>query len=333
MPDARSDTGFGETGSSDTGSSDTGLSDTGLSDTGLSDTVRWDVAEAVATIVLNRPRAHNALTAEMKTALLAALREAAASPEVRAVLITGAGPAFCAGQDLREHAGLLAARQASAAAGQGSAAAGQGSAAAGQGSAAAGQGSAAAGQPAGAAMDTVRQHYNPIVLAIRSMPKPVIAAVNGVAAGAGASLALACDLRIAARGASFLMAFARVGLAADTGASWTLQRLVGAGRAAELLLLAEPLPASRALDLGLVSQVVEDADLPAVASALAARLAMGPTAAYAGIKAELDYAAGHDLAAALEKEAEVQSALGGTADHWAATAAFAQKQRPTFQGR
>jgi 2-(1,2-epoxy-1,2-dihydrophenyl)acetyl-CoA isomerase len=265
-------------------------------DTG-SDTVRWDLTEAVGTILLNRPRAHNALTAEMKTALLAALRQAAASPEVRAVLITGAGPAFCAGQDLREHAELLTAAQ------------------------------------DGAAMDTVREHYNPIVLAIRSMPKPVIAAVNGVAAGAGASLALACDLRIAARGASFLMAFARVGLAADTGASWTLQRLVGAGRAAELLLLAEPLAANRALELGLVGQVVDDADLPAAASALAARLAMGPTAAYAGIKAELDYAAGHDLAAALEQEAEVQAALGRTADHLAATAAFAQKQRPTFQGR
>lgn len=277
-------------------------SDTVQSDTVQSDTVRWDLTEAVGTILLNRPRAHNALTAEMKTALLAALRQAAASPEVRAVLITGAGPAFCAGQDLREHAELLAGAQPGAA------------------------------RP-GAAMNTVREHYNPIVLAIRSMPKPVIAAVNGVAAGAGASLALACDLRIAARGASFLMAFARVGLAADTGASWTLQRLVGAGRAAELLLLAEPLAAARALELGLVSQVVDDAELPAAASALAARLALGPTAAYAGIKAELDYAAGHDLAAALEQEAEVQAALGRTADHVAATAAFAQKQRPTFQGR
>jgi 2-(1,2-epoxy-1,2-dihydrophenyl)acetyl-CoA isomerase len=277
-----------------------------------SDTVRWGLTEAVATIMLNRPRAHNSLTAEMKRALLAALRRAADSPEVRAVLITGAGPAFCAGQDLREHAELLAAAQADAAV--------------------AGAG-AAAGPPEGSAMDTVRQHFNPIVLAIRSMPKPVIAGVNGVAAGAGASLALACDLRIAARSASFLMAFARVGLAADTGASWTLQRLVGAGRAAELLLLAEPVAANRALDLGLVSQVVDDADLPAAASALAARLAMGPTAAYAGIKAELDFAAGHDLAAALEQEAEVQSALGRTADHQAATAAFAQKQRPTFQGR
>ena len=282
--------------------SDAVQSDTVQSGTVQSDTVRWDLTEAVGTILLNRPQAHNALTAEMKTALLAALRQAASSPEVRAVLITGAGPAFCAGQDLREHAEVLTAAQTGPA-------------------------------QTGAAMDTVREHYNPIVLAIRSMPKPVIAAVNGVAAGAGASLALACDLRVAARGASFLMAFARVGLAADTGASWTLQRLVGAGRAAELLLLAEPLAANRALELGLVTQVVDDADLPAAASALAARLAIGPTAAYAGIKAELDYAAGHDLAAALEQEAEVQAALGRTADHLAATAAFAQKQRPTFQGR
>jgi 2-(1,2-epoxy-1,2-dihydrophenyl)acetyl-CoA isomerase len=266
----------------------------------VAEPVRWDLAGAVATITLNRPQAHNALTAEMKTALLGALREAAASPQVRAVLITGAGRAFCAGQDLREHAQLLE----------------------------------AAGTGTGpGATDTVREHYNPIVLTIAAMPKPVIAAVNGVAAGAGASLAFACDLRIAARGASFLMAFARVGLAADTGASWTVQRLAGAGRAAELMLLAEPLPADRALDFGLVNSVVEDADLPTAASALAARLAAGPTAAYAGIKEQLAFAAGHDLAASLEKEAEVQEALGRTADHQAATLAFTQKQQPTYQGR
>ncbi len=185
----------------------------------------------------------------------------------------------------------------------------------------------------GAALDTVREHYNPLVLAIRSMPKPVIAAVNGVAAGAGAGLAFACDIRIAARGASFLMAFARVGLAADTGVSWTLPRLAGAGRAAELLMLAEPIRAPRALELGLVSQVVEDADLPVTAGALAARLAAGPTAAYAGIKEQLNYAAEHGLAEALEKEAEVQGALGRTADHQAATLAFTRKQEPRFLGR
>jgi 2-(1,2-epoxy-1,2-dihydrophenyl)acetyl-CoA isomerase len=262
----------------------------------VTDSVRSDLDGAVAVITLNRPAARNALTAEMKTALLGALRQAGDSPEARAVLITGAGPGFCAGQDLREHAERLEGE-------------------------------------AGEATDTVREHYNPIVLAIRSMPKPVIAAVNGVAAGAGAGLAFACDLRIAARQASFLMAFARVGLAADTGVSWTLQRLAGAGPATELLMLAEPITASRALELGLVSSVVEDADLPAAAHALATRLAAGPTAAYAGIKAQLDYAASSGLAEALEKEAEVQTALGRSEDHRAATLAFARKQTPTFQGR
>ncbi|MGH3067720.1 MAG: enoyl-CoA hydratase-related protein [Streptosporangiaceae bacterium] len=263
----------------------------------MTDSVRWDLDGAVATITLNRPQARNALTAELKTALLGALRQAASSPQVRAVLITGAGQAFCAGQDLREHAELLEAD----------------------------------GRPA--PLDTVREHYNPLVLAIRSMPKPVIAAVNGVAAGAGAGLAFACDFRIAAQGASFLMAFARVGLAADTGVSWTLPRLAGTGRAAELLMLAEPIRAPRALELGLVNQVVEDADLPSVAGALAARLAAGPTAAYAGIKEQLSYAAGHGLAEALDKEAEVQTALGRTADHRAATLAFTRKQEPRFLGR
>jgi 2-(1,2-epoxy-1,2-dihydrophenyl)acetyl-CoA isomerase len=339
----------------------------------VTDSVRWDLDGAVATITLNRPQARNALTAELKTELLRALRQAGSSPEVRAVLITGAGQAFCAGQDLREHAELLEAagsRDGSApAAGDtpagvssagarpagppahgappaGAPPAGAPAAQAPLGGASAvgpapagGQLPAgnplAAGRPSGppAALDTVREHYNPLVLAIRSMPKPVIAAVNGVAAGAGAGLAFACDIRIAARGASFLMAFARVGLAADTGVSWTLPRLAGAGRAAELLMLAEPIRAPLALELGLVSQVVEDQDLPATAGALAARLAAGPTAAYAGIKEQLSYAAGHGLAEALEKEAEVQDALGRTADHQAATLAFTRKQEPRFLGR
>ena len=339
----------------------------------MTDSVRWDLDGAVATITLNRPQARNALTAELKTELLRAVRQAGSSPEVRAVLITGAGQAFCAGQDLREHAELLEAagsRDGSApAAGDtpagvssggarpagppaagappaGAPPAGAPAAQAPQGGASAvgpapagGQLSAgnplAAGRPAGppAALDTVREHYNPLVMAIRSMPKPVIAAVNGVAAGAGAGLAFACDIRIAARGASFLMAFARVGLAADTGVSWTLPRLAGAGRAAELLMLAEPIRAPLALELGLVSQVVEDEDLPVTAGALAARLAAGPTAAYAGIKEQLNYAAGHGLAEALEKEAEVQGALGRTADHQAATLAFTRKQEPRFLGR
>jgi 2-(1,2-epoxy-1,2-dihydrophenyl)acetyl-CoA isomerase len=340
----------------------------------VTDSVRWDLDGAVATITLNRPQARNALTAELKTELLRALRQAASSPQVRAVLITGAGQAFCAGQDLREHAELLeaAGSRDAAAPVAGNAPAGVSSAGArpagapaagappaGAPAAQAPLGGAsavgpppageqplageplsagkppAAGGPSGApaALDTVREHYNPLVIAIVSMPKPVIAAVNGVAAGAGAGLAFACDIRIAARGASFLMAFARVGLAADTGVSWTLPRLVGAGRAAELLMLAEPIRAPLALELGLVSQVVEDADLPVTAGALAARLAAGPTAAYAGIKEQLNYAAGHGLAEALEMEADVQGALGRTADHQAATLAFTRKQEPRFLGR
>jgi 2-(1,2-epoxy-1,2-dihydrophenyl)acetyl-CoA isomerase len=334
----------------------------------VTDSVRWDLDGAVATITLNRPQARNALTAELKTELLRAVRQAGSSPEVRAVLITGAGQAFCAGQDLREHAELLEAAGSrdgpAPAAGDtpgGVSSAGArpagpptaGAPPAGAPAAQAPLGGASAvgpapagrppsagnplatGRPSGspAALDTVREHYNPLVMAIRSMPKPVIAAVNGVAAGAGAGLAFACDIRIAARGASFLMAFARVGLAADTGVSWTLPRLAGAGRAAELLMLAEPIRAPLALELGLVSQVVEDEDLPVAAGALAARLAAGPTAAYAGIKEQLNYAAGHGLAEALEKEAEVQGALGRTADHQAATLAFTRKQEPRFLGR
>ena len=304
----------------------------------MTDSVRWDLDGAVATITLNRPQARNALTAELKTALLGALHQAASSPQVRAVLITGAGQAFCAGQDLREHADLLGSDgqdqdEATPAAGAPPSGAPAAQTPAGSASAV---GSPPAGpQPpvAPAPLDTVREHYNPLVLAIRSMPKPVIAAVNGVAAGAGAGLAFACDLRVAARRASFLMAFARVGLAADTGVSWTLPRLAGAGRAAELLMLAEPIPAPRALELGLVNQVVDDADLPTVAGVLAARLAAGPTAAYAGIKEQLNYAAGHGLAEALDKEAEVQATLGRTADHRAATLAFTRKQEPRFLGR
>ncbi len=261
----------------------------------MADSVLCQTDGAVATVTLNRPEARNALTAETKTSLLNALRAAGSDAGVRAVILTAAGPAFCAGQDLREHAAVL--------------------------------------ESGGEVTDTVRRHYNPIITEIMTMPKPVIAALPGVAAGAGASLAFACDFRIAARRASLLLAFARVGFGADSGASWTLQRLVGAARAAELLMLAEPVPADRALSLGLLTSVVEDAELPGAAAALAARLAAGPTAAYAAIKEGLLYAAGHGLAQSLEKEAELQARLGQTEDHRAATRAFLGKQEPVFRGR
>ncbi|MFI6500628.1 enoyl-CoA hydratase-related protein [Nonomuraea typhae] len=257
--------------------------------------IRYDLTDGVATVTLDRPDAMNSLTAELKTALLDALRRAAEDPAVRAVLLTGSGRAFCAGQDLREHAGNLEA----------------------------GRGLAG----------TVREHYNPIVELITTMPKPVVAAVNGVAAGAGASLAFACDLRVAAEKAKFAMAFSGIGLVPDSGASWTLQRLVGPGRAAELLLLGEPLEAGRALELGVVTRVVPAEDVLKTAHELAVRLAQGPTKAYAATKRSLAYAATHALPEALELEAVLQDECVATDDHLNATRAFLDKQKPVFEGR
>ncbi|MEU8400660.1 enoyl-CoA hydratase-related protein [Nonomuraea sp. NPDC048892] len=254
--------------------------------------IRYETADAVATVTLDRPEAMNSLTAETKQELLAALRRAAEDRGVRAVLLTGSGRAFCAGQDLREHAANLEA----------------------------GRGLA----------DTVRAHYNPIVELIATMAKPVVAAVNGVAAGAGASLAFACDLRVASEKAKFALAFAGIGLAPDTGASWTLQRLVGPGRAAELMLLGEPLDAARALELGLVTRVVPPGEVLKSAQELAVRLAQGPTLAYAATKRALAYAATHSLPDALALEAELQDECVATRDHLDATRAFLAKEVPVF---
>jgi 2-(1,2-epoxy-1,2-dihydrophenyl)acetyl-CoA isomerase len=261
----------------------------------MTDSVLRQQDGAVTTITINRPAARNALTAETKIGLLDALRDCSSDRATRAVILTGAGQAFCAGQDLREHAGLLEAGT--------------------------------------APLSTVRDHYNPIVMTITGMPKPVIAAVNGVAAGAGAALAFACDFRIAARRASLLMAFARVGLGADSGASWTLQRLAGPARAAELLMLAEPVDAAAALEMGLLTSVVADEELAGAAASLAARLAAGPTRAYAAIKEALLYGAAHGLHESLAKEAELQQMLGQTRDHQEATRAFIRKEQPAFEGR
>jgi 2-(1,2-epoxy-1,2-dihydrophenyl)acetyl-CoA isomerase len=215
---------------------------------------------------------------------------------VRAVVLTGTGRGFCVGQDLREHVTLLE-----------------------------------AGDPA--PLQTVTQHYNPLLLTITRMPKPVIAAVNGMAAGAGAGLAFACDFRIAANTAGFLLAFANVGLTLDSGVSWTLPRIVGQARALALALLAEPIPAEAALEMGLVNAVAEPEHVLPSAQELAARLATGPTAAYGAIKESIAYAADVDLEAALAKEAELQAAMGRTEDHRNATAAFVRKEKPTFLGR
>ncbi|HVV13241.1 enoyl-CoA hydratase-related protein [Amycolatopsis sp.] len=253
-------------------------------------------ADGVRTLTLNRPKAYNSLTVELKERLLAALREAAADPEVRAVVLTGTGKAFCAGQDLKEHVGLLQ-----------------------------------AGDPS--PLRTVAEHYNPIVRTLVDMPKPVIAAVNGPAAGAGAAFAYACDLRISARSANYLMAFANVGLGPDSGASWTLQRLVGYGRATELMMLARTVDAEEALRLGLVGEVVADEELAERAHAVAKKLAAGPTVSYAKIKEVLTTAAESSLEEALAAEDAAQTALGGTADHREAVEAFVAKRKPEFQGK
>ena len=255
-----------------------------------------DDADGVRTLTLNRPDAFNSLTLGLKEDLLAALRDAAADGGVRAVVLTGAGRAFCAGQDLKEHEALLR-----------------------------------AGDPA--PLSTVSAHYNPIISTITGMPKPVIAAVNGMAAGAGASLAYACDLRVAAASAKFLMAFANVGLTADSGASFTLPRLIGYGRAMEMMLLAAPVPAEQALAIGMVTQVVADGSALPTAQDLAKRMAAGPTTAYGKIKEAFLAAAAGTLGDALATEARTQAEAGATADHLEAVDAFVAKRTPTFTGR
>lgn len=262
----------------------------------MSDAVLCAVTDAVATVTLNRPDARNALDVALKQALRDTLRQVADDSAVRAVVVTGAGPAFCVGQDLREHAGNLDA------------------------------------DPAGV-WRTVAEHYNPVVLSLATMPKPVIAAVNGVAAGAGAAFAFACDFRVVARSAGFNLAFVGVGLTADSGASWTLPRLVGWARAKELLLMPRTVGADEALELGLATSVVEDATALESALDLARQLAAGPTQAYGAIRRSLDYAASHSLADTLAFEGEQQSRVGTTSDHVDATAAFLRKDQPVFRGR
>jgi 2-(1,2-epoxy-1,2-dihydrophenyl)acetyl-CoA isomerase len=259
--------------------------------------VLLEVADGVATITLNRPDAMNSLDLATKEALLAAVTRVADDPAARCLVLTGTGRAFCVGQDLKEHIEILHS------------------------------------ESSDALFRTVDEHYNPIVTALVGMRKPVIAAVNGVAAGAGASLAFACDLRIVADTAGFNLAFANVALSCDTGSSFTLQRLVGKARAIELLYFPRTVPAEEALELGLATQVVPAADLAEVVAALAARLAAGPTVALGAIRQSVEYAAGHDFAEAAAFESTQMTLTGATADHAAAVAAFIAKEKPVFEGR
>lgn len=254
--------------------------------------LRYETADAVATITLDRPDALNALTVQLKTELLAAVRDAERDAAVRAVILTGAGRAFCAGQDLRERL-----------------------------------------EPEAAPLAVeIRERYNPLIVAMRRLEKPIVGAINGVAAGAGAALALACDLRIAAEGATFVLAFGRVGLVPDSGSTWFLPRLIGPARAAELALLNDPISAADAAGWGLVSRVVPPDRLLDEARVMAAKLAESAPRALALTKRALNRSLESTFAGQLDYEAELQGIAGRTADHAEGIAAFLEKRPPRFTG-
>jgi 2-(1,2-epoxy-1,2-dihydrophenyl)acetyl-CoA isomerase len=249
---------------------------------------------AVRVLTLNRPAALNSFTGAMHGALRGALDDAAADTAVRALVITGAGRGFCAGQDLNDPE-LTG--------------------------------------PNGDIGDIVERRYKPLALRIRSMPVPVVAAVNGVAAGAGANFALGCDMVVAARSASFIQAFAKIALIPDCGGTWLLPRLVGRARAIGLAMTGDKLPAEEAARIGLIWQCVDDAVLMDSALALAARLAELPSRALAETRRAIDDAIGLDYAAVLSMEGQRQGALGRAHDAREGIAAFIAKRPPNFTDR
>lgn len=263
----------------------------------MTETVRYEVGDGVATITLNRPKSMNGLDVVTKEALLAAVREAEQDDAVRCVVLTGSGRAFCVGQDLKEHISILDSADPET------------------------------------LFRTVEEHYNPVVTALATMAKPVVAAVNGVAAGAGASLAFACDFRILAESAGFNLAFAGIALSCDTGSSWTLPRLVGQAKALELLYFPRTLGSAESLALGLATKVVPEDEFAAEVTALARRLAAGPTMSYGAIRRSVGYASGHSFAEALEFESSMMTLTGSSEDHHRAVESFVKKEQPVFTGR
>jgi len=255
---------------------------------------------AVRTFTLNRPQALNSFTSAMHAELLAALDAAANDALVRCVVLTGAGRGFCAGQDLSDP--MVAPKF-------------------------------DRGAPPTDVGEAVERYYKPLALRVRSMPVPVIAAVNGVAAGAGANLALGCDLAIAARSASFVQAFSKIGLVPDCGGSWLLPRLVGRQRALGLAMLGDKLPAERAEQMGLIWLCVDDAALMDTVGALAARLAAMPVKALAATREVIDAGQHLSFANALSHEARRQRELGASHDFLEGVAAFLAKRAPNFSDR
>ncbi len=267
----------------------------------MSDVVLVTNEENVRIITLNRPESLNAMTPELLDALVEAAEAAAADPAVRCVVITGAGRAFCAGGDVKAMA-------------------------------ASNERQGGGGGGLVSRVDVLRRQEE-VSRLLHEMPKPTIAAINGVAAGAGLSVALAADLRIASDQARFTTAFAKVGFSGDFGGTWLLQRLVGPMKARELYFLSEIIDANRAIELGIVSRVVPHDQFWAETMALARRLASGPTLAYARMKDNFVYGETNTFADTLTREAENMIASGQTEDHRNAARAFVEKREPVFHGR
>ncbi len=259
--------------------------------------ITYTVDGGVARITLNRPSVLNAISDRMAREFSDALRVSASDTGVRVVVVTGAGRGFSAGEDLNE---LMEHRRRVGALDMG---------------------------------ERLRRKYNPIILQMVSTPKPIIASVNGVAAGAGFSLVLASDLRLASDKASFIPAFSRVGLAPDSGISFFLPRVMGYARSLGALFTGEPIDAQTAERLGLVNRVVKHEDLEGASLELARRLAEGPSLAYSYAKRAVNYALNHSLEEALEYEASLQGVAGRTEDHSEALTAFIEKRKPTFKGK
>ena len=255
--------------------------------------VLLDRRDGYFVVTLNRPDRLNAFTAEQHAALRGALETCETDDACRAVILTGAGRGFCAGQDLSER-----------------------------------RMSGDERPDLGATLETL---YNPLVRKLRALPKPVICAVNGVAAGAGANIALACDIVIAAKSASFIQAFSKIGLIPDSGGTWWLPRLIGEARAKALALTAQPLPAERAAEWGLIWKAVEDGELMAEAEALARSFAEGPTNAYALTKQAIHAASTNSLDAQLDLERQLQREAGFSDEYREGVSAFLEKRKPNYR--
>ncbi len=259
------------------------------------ETIRFEVEDAVARLTLNRPERLNSFTAQMHGEVAAVLGEVEEDAVIRCLLLTGAGRGFCAGQDLADRA-------------------------------------VAPGDAPVDLGDSVERYYAPLVRRLATLPKPVVCAVNGVAAGAGTNIALACDIVIAARSAKFIQSFANIGLIPDSGGTWVLPRLVGQARALGLAMTAEPLSAEKAEQWGLIWKCVDDEALEAESGALARKFAAGPTRGLAATKRAIRESGLQTLDQALDNERDLMRELGGSADYREGVAAFMAKRAPVFTG-